>query len=642
MSQAPYPHLAEPIMIGKLKLANRLTVAPMIHNLAGEDGTVTERLIDAYRKKGAGGWAVVMVEASQVSEDYSQFNRMLGVHHGRYMAGLTELADAVKEGGSLAGIQLMHPGGMAPSTWNTKQPVSPSGIKMTKVEPRQMGESDIDKAMNEYASAAVRAKRAGFDLVQLHGAHGFLIHQFMSPYFNKRDDKYGDYSAFPTELIHRVRDAVGPHYPISMRISGAEFLGEGDADIRHMTRLAPLLEEAGLDCLDISAGSSAGSGHWIAQPVYYDRGCITHLAEEFKKVVNIPVVTAGRINNPKLAEKIIADGKADIVSMGRGSLADPELPKKALSGNIKDIRECTACYIGCASVGARGTLCTVNYEVGRWKSEYEILPALKPKKVMVVGGGIAGMEAARIAKLRGHEVQLYERDEVLGGIARSMAGKIPKVNTGDIKLSVQWQKRQLDDLGVPVSLKTDVNAELVKKEKPEAVILATGSLSALPDIPGIDNGNVLTVDDYLIHKKDTGEKVVVIGGHHGSEVALSLARKGKQVTIIEQGKSIALAPYLLTRRQVLIAYLKEAGVKILTLAGVKEINSDGVTVIDKEGNETNIETDSILMALERQPDNTLENELKGLVRGIYKVGDCDKPLHTLHAFHSANRVARLI
>jgi 2,4-dienoyl-CoA reductase-like NADH-dependent reductase (Old Yellow Enzyme family)/thioredoxin reductase len=614
----------------------------MVHNLATESGGVTERLIDVYRKKGMGGWAMVMVEASHVSKEYSQFSRMLGIYSDRQIAGLYELSEAIKDGGALAGIQIMHPGGMAPVMFNQKQAVAPSTVKMAGAEAKALSISEIEKIIDDFAMAALRARRSGFDIVLIHGAHGFLIHQFLSPLFNKRDDKYGAPHAFAQEVIRRVREAVGPNYPVSMRISAAEFMGKGDADLEHMSRMAPILVEAGLDCVDVSAGSSAGSGEWIGQPIYYPRGCIVQFAEAIKKVVNVPVVTAGRINDPRLAENIVSRGRADIVSMGRGALADSELAKKAFEGRTEQIRQCTACYIGCARIAATGTMCSVNYEVGRWKSEYDVVAAPRPKKIMVVGGGVAGMEVARVACLRGHKAVIYEKDGMLGGRVESMAGRIPRLNTRDLRLCVSWLKRQIANLEIPVMLQTEVIPELIEKEMPDVVVLATGSVQRLPEITGIHDKMVLTIDDYLIDGKDPGEKVVVIGGQNGSEVALSLARRGKQVTIVEERRGIAMAPYLLTRGYVLARYIKQAGIQVLTGTRLKEFNKGGVVVIDSEKNERTIEADSVLFALDRRPDNDLERRIKGTVPELYKVGDCDRPLHTFHAFHSANRVARLI
>ncbi len=642
MIREPFPHLSRPINIGGLKLGNRLTVAPLVHNLASESGEVTGKLLDAYSKRGRGGWALVMVEATHVSREYKQFSHMIGIYDDRLIAGLTALAGAIKKGGSLAGIQIMHPGGLAPLRWNNEQPVAPSRVKMAGVETRALEVSEIEKIIDDFASAALRAKRAGFDLVQFHGAHGFLIHQFLSPLWNKREDEYGEPAAFALEIIRKTRNAVGPDYPLSMRISGEEFMGEGDANLEHMKKLAPLLVDASLDCLDVSAGSSAGSGDWVGQPIYYKRGCIVHLAEAIKKVVDVPVVTAGRINSPELAEKIIARGKADIVSMGRGALADPEFARKAFEGRKDEIRACTACYIGCAGIESSGTSCSVNFELGRSKEEYEIKPARQSKKVMVIGGGVAGMEAARIAALRGHEVGLYEKGKSLGGTVSSMAGSIPKVNTQDLLLGVRWLKKEMKKLNVLVKFNTEVTPELVKEEKPDVVILAAGAKASVPEIKGVENKNVITIDDYLVSKRETGKRVVVIGGQNGAEAALSLARAGKKVSIVEERKSIAFAPYLITRRLVLLRHIREEGIQVLKLTRVKEINENGVVIVDQEGNESKLEADSILLALDRVPEDSLEEELKDIVPEVYKVGDCEKPLHTLHAMHSANKVGRLI
>ncbi len=641
MSEGPYPRLAEPIAIGSLILANRLAVAPIVHNLATEDGGVTERLIDAYSKKGRGGWGLVMVEASHVSRDYAQFNRMIGIHDEKLIGGLAELAEAVKNGGARVGVQIMHPGGLAPPRWNLKRPVSPSGGAMAGVQTQELEAERIEQIIEDFARAARRAKLAGFDLVQLHGAHGFLIHQFMSPLWNQRDDRWGDPSVFATTVIRKVREAVGPRFPLSMRVSGDEFMGEGSADLEHMKKLAPLLVAAGLDCLDVSAGSTAGSGDWIGQPIYREHGCIVHLAEAIKPLVDVPVVTAGRINHPRFAEKILADGRADLVSIGRGALADPDFATKALAGDADQIRQCTACYVGCARVDVKGSMCSMNYEVGRYHFEYDLAPTRSPQKVMVVGGGVAGMEAARVAARRGHRVQLYEKSPALGGCVTSMAGSIPGLNTADLMLAVKWLRRQMDEEGVEVSLATEVTKDLVMKSAPDVVVLATGAVADEPDLPGMADAGVLSLEDYLARAAQVGDQVAVIGGQHGAEAALSLALAGKKVTIIERGKLIALAPYVLTRRFLLIRRLKRAGVEILTRTNVTRIDPGSVVVADKEGNEKTIKADTIVMARGRRPDDALAHELSGLVV-VHKIGDCDQPLHTFHAMHSANRVARMI
>ncbi len=642
MNTGPFHNLSQPIHIRGLRLANRLSVAPIVHNLATESGAVTERLIDAYQKKGRGGWGLVMVEASHVSQDYTQFNRMLGICDNKQVGGLAELAESIQEGGAKAGIQIMHPGGLAPYRWNLKQPLSPTKMKMVGVETRALSIPEIEKISDEFAEAAFRAKLAGFDLVNLHGAHGFLIHQFLSPLFNQRDDEYGVPEKFVLEVIRKTREAVGSRFPVTIRISGEEHMGEGGADLQHMSRIAPLLVEAGIDCLDVSAGSSAGSPEWIAQPVYFPHGCLVHLAENIKKTVDVPVVTAGRINQPKLAEEIVAGGRADIVSIGRGALADPDFARKALKGKSRDIRRCTSCYLACARVGLTGTRCSLNFELGRYKHEYEILVATQPKKVMVIGGGVAGMEAARIAALRGHQVQLYEKSNQLGGVAAKVASAIARVDTRDIRLYGKWLQSEIEQLPLEICLQTDVEADLVNQKKPDAIILATGSQRILPDIPGVDNPRVMTLEEYLKSRKPSGKKAVVIGGEDGSEVALSLARYGNSVTIIEEGRSIARAPYLTTRRFVLLRYIKEAGITILTQTRVEEIDANSVMVVDPENHKTGIPADIIVMATSRQPNDGLATPLENLGIEIYKVGDCDKTLHTLHAIHSASRIGRQV
>jgi 2,4-dienoyl-CoA reductase-like NADH-dependent reductase (Old Yellow Enzyme family)/thioredoxin reductase len=643
-----FPHLAQPIKIGKLELTNRLTVAPMAHDIATPhpQGYVTQRLLDAYRAKGRGGWGLVMVEATQVSRTYTQFNRMLHISDNSQIGGLAELAAAVKEGGSKVGIQIQHPGWMAPASWNKLQPVAPSNIGLVDlltrepVVPRPLTAEEVEESIEEFAAAARRAKMAGFDLVGLHAAHGFLIHEFMSPRFNKRDDKWGEPSAFVIEVVKRVRKAIGPDYPLSIRISGAEYMGEGDASLELMLKMAPLLVEAGVDCIDVSAGNTIGSHAWLSQPIYFPRGCIVHLAEAMKKVVSVPVVTAGRINDPILAETIVARGRADIVSFGRGSFADPELARKALEGRVDEIRKCTACEL-CA-IGTE-EICAVNYDLGKPKSDCELRPADPPKKVMIIGGGVGGMEAARVATLRKHHVTLYDRRPELGGAIAFVASAMPRLNTRDLKNIVDWQTTQLKKLGVRLELGKEVTPELVEKEKPDVVIVATGSRPRIPKIPGIDKKNVVLLDDYLAKKLEVGQKVVVLGGHYGVEVAISLVREGKEVTIVEEAAAIAQAPYLSPVRQEALFYLiQEIKLQVLTGTRVKEITDSGVVVIGKEGKERSIEADTVLIALDRLPEDTLAQQLKGKVPEVYEIGDCVRPSHMRNAIHSAGRKSREI
>lgn len=652
-----FPHLAQPIRVGRITLNNRLAVAPTCRNIATEHGYVTDRLMDVYRALGKGGWGLVTVEIAAVRADGRNFERMLLIDKDDAVPGLAELAEAIHEGGAKCALQLLHGGRSAPRKLIGTLPVAPSEVRQAPpsagvvgwaagqpvVECRALSYAEVEEFLEVYARAARRTKEAGFDAVLLHGAHGFLPAQFMSPYFNRRMDLWSDRALFPLRLIERVRKEVGPHFTVGMRISGDEFAGKYGISLEDNLKWAPKFEEAGLDYLDVSAGTLLTPA-WSIQPLYFPRGCITHLAEAIKKVVKIPVVTVGRINDPVLAEKIVADGKADIVAMSRPALADPELAKKALEGRREDIRKCIYCDEGCSRLLVqRGVQCTLNYAQGRHRYEYELKPAERPKKVLVVGGGVAGMEAARVAAIRRHNVALYEKDGVLGGAVASIASAIPRLYTRESYNAVEWLSTQLHKLEVKIELGTEVTPELVEKLQLEVVVLATGALPLIPDKPGFKNGNVITVEDYLKQRRSVGDKVVVLGGQHGSEVAVSLAREGRKVTLVEESDSLAHTPYLFgVRRMVLLGYLSEAKVNVLLRTKVKEIAERNIHFIYPEGKEGVLEADTIILAWGEKPDNRLAQALREKVPELYPVGDCVEPYNIMFAMHSAYRVAREI
>lgn len=652
-----FPHLAQPIRVGKITLNNRLAVAPTCKNLATEQGYVTERLIDIYRALGKGGWGLVTVEIAAVRADGRNFERMLLIDRNDAVPGLAEIAEAIHQGGARCALQLLHGGRSAPRKLIGTVPVAPSEVRQSppsagvvgwsvgqrEVECRALSFTEVEELLEIYAAAARRTKEAGFDAVLLHGAHGFLPAQFMSPYFNRRMDLWSDRVLFPLRLIERVRKELGPDFTLGMRISGDEFAGKYGITLEDNLKWAPRFEAAGLDYIDVSAGTLLTPA-WSIQPLYFPRGCITHLAEAIKKVVKIPVVTVGRINDPILAEKTVADGKADIVSMSRPALADPEFAKKALEGHPEDIRKCIYCDEGCSRLLVqRGVQCTMNYAVGRYRYEYELRPAEKPRKVMVVGGGVAGMEAARVAALRRHNVVLYEKDATLGGAVTSMASAIPRLYTRESNNAVEWLSTQLHKLEVKIELGTGITPELIERLQPDVVVLATGALSHVPDRPGFKNGNVTTVEDYLKQRRSVGEKVVILGGQHGCEVAISLAREGKKVTLVEESDSLANTPYLFgVRRMVLLGYLSEAKVNVLMKTSVKEIKGRNVFLIRPDGREEVLEADTIILALGRKPDNRLAQALKGRVPELYQIGDCVEPSNIMYAMHSAHRVAKEI
>jgi 2,4-dienoyl-CoA reductase-like NADH-dependent reductase (Old Yellow Enzyme family)/thioredoxin reductase len=663
-----FPHLCEPIRIGNVELKNRMVANPMVGLLAGEDGYVTDRLLELYRQRSRGGFAMVVVEATAIRRESSVTARMLLADHPRRQIGLGDLASVIKGEGAKAAIQLADPGGNADASWMGTPSWAPSNITLRPwvAPPKEMTEEEIEHTIERYVSAAVICRRAGYDMIMLHGAHGFLIHQFMTPYLNRRTDKWGASALYAMEVIRRIKEKVD--CPVYIRISGDDFLGltprervrafattyttdsdrsRGTANLEHMLKIVPRLVEAGADAIDVSAGTGASmDDYWLIQPIYKKMGVIVYLADAIRKVVKVPVITAGKLMNPKLCESIIAGGRADIVAFGRVSYADPDFARKVVENRPEDIRMCTACdYCTALMVfGMSSARCAINYAIGRMPYEYELKSAMRPKKVFVVGGGVAGMEAARVAFLRGHQVTLFEKENELGGGIARLATNIPHLYTSNLKHIVKWQIHELERLKVGLKLGKEVTSDVVGLEKPDVIIMATGAGPSVPKgIPGVDKSNVVILDDYLTKKRsDIGMSVAVVGGDNGAEVACSLGRDGKRVTLIEKGKRVGTAPYLLARWPLLLDYLREAGVEILTETTLKSVSDRGVVIVDRQGEERLIKVDTVLLALERVPNNALTEKLKGKVAEIYEVGDCVEPKHLPAAIQSAYRVAQEI
>ena len=663
-----FPYLREPIKIGNVELKNRMIANPMIGLLASEDGYVTERQLELYRQRGKGGFALVAVEATGIRWESGITARMLLADHPRRQVGLADLASVIHEGGAKASIQLADPGGNADSAWMGVTSWAPSNVTLRTwvAPPQQMTEDEIEMTIKRYVESAVMCRRAGYDLIMLHSAHGFLIHQFMTPYLNRRTDRWQDPALYAMEVIKRIKKEVD--CPVYIRISGDDFLNltpperaraftttytrdpdhsRGTATLEHMLKIVPRLVEAGAAAIDVSAGTGASmNDYWLIQPLYKPRGVIVYLAEAIRKVTKVPVITAGKLMDPRLCENIIARGRADMVSFGRVSYADTDFAKKVIENRPDDIRMCTACDYCTAGMvfGMSSVRCAINYAIGRMPYEYELYRVTVPKKVIIVGGGVAGMEAARVAFLRGHNVTLYEKENDLGGSIAKLASRIPRLNTRDLNNAVKWQVHQLSKLRVKVELGTEVTPELIESEKPDVVTIATGARPYVPqDIPGVDQPNVVILDDYLTRKRtDIGMNVAVVGGDNGAEVACSLAKEEKNVTLIEKSSRVARAPYLIARWPLLLDYMREAGVKILTETALNSINNDVVVVTDKKGKEHPIKADTVLIALERVPNNELQKRLEGKVPQIYEVGDCVAPRHLQNAIHSAYLTAREI
>jgi 2,4-dienoyl-CoA reductase-like NADH-dependent reductase (Old Yellow Enzyme family)/thioredoxin reductase len=628
-----FPQLFQPFRLGQMELRNRIVMPPMATKYSSQDGFVTDQLKDYYAARAHGGAGLVIVEASCVDAPAGKgFQRQLLVDHDRFVPGLVELVDVVKQQGAKIAIQLHHAGSEARSSITGMQPVAPSPIPKPGHEmPRELSTEEVNELALCFARAAQRAKDAGFDGVEIHGAHGYLVAQFLSSFFNKRSDVYGEgiegRARFLIEIIHKTRELVGGQYPVWCRINGREFGGEGGVTSEEAQHVAQMVQKAGADAIHVSV-MAYGVSPRTAPPMAQPHGNLVRFAEAIKKAVSVPVIAVGRID-PATAETVIEEGRADLIAMGRALIVDPELPNKAAAGRLDDIRPCIACQTCLDSVSAwdEPVRCVVNPAAGR-ERECVVRRAHKAKKVLVVGGGPAGMEAARVSALRGHSVVLYERGQSLGG--QMLLASIPPHKKA-LDTFTDYQRTQLSTLAVKVETGRDVTAALVEKAKPDAVILATGVRLAIPEIPGVTRPNVVTAFDVLLGKVVVGSKVAVIGAEVvGCETAEFLADQGKNVTLMRRGEDVAtkLNP---SNRQHLLARLEAKGVTILTGVHYEEITDERVVITTREGQGQTVDVETVVLAAGSLPDTELYQALRGRVPELYLVGDCVEPRNIMAA-----------
>jgi 2,4-dienoyl-CoA reductase-like NADH-dependent reductase (Old Yellow Enzyme family)/thioredoxin reductase len=628
--------LFEKTKIGSMELKNRIVMAPMGSGLPNVDGTVSQQLIDYCVRRAVGGVGLIVVEYCSPDPEQFLIPTELRLTDDKYIGGLSVLARAIKDHGARAALQLMHPGRGAMSMFTGNQPVAPSPILFDwpfLEQPRELTPADINVIVERFAEAARRAKDAGFDAVEIHGAHGHLVAQFLSPHTNKRTDKYGrdtyGRARFAVEIVKRTKAKVGPDFPVWFRISGDEYI-DGGVHIEESKIIAKLLEEAGVDALSVSAGVYPFSLEWIIQPALIPTGCLAPLSAEIMKSVKIPVMVAGRINSPKLAETILEEGKADLIVMGRALLVDPDLPRKAQEGKYRDVVKCMACNTCVAAERGMGPVrCLMNPELAR---EGQTEPAAeKSKTVIIIGGEPAGLEAARVAAIRGHRVALWDENEKLGGRWSWM-----------IAPYIKRQLSILKKLGVSVELEKHIDIESIRGQQPDVVILTLNKKSVIPNVPGIEQGNVLMADDVLKEKRDVGRKAVILGaGNIGFEVAEFLSRRGVQLTMIEGGSEIG---YGLQRDagKILLDRFRSRGIKILTNSQVSRIKDNTVFFKDVEGIETSIGADSIVIALGSEEDTRLAESLKRGNFELLTVHYCERPDDAYRASQEGASIAREI
>ena len=517
--------------------------------------------------------------------------------------------------------------------------MAPSAIPhLDRDMPRELSIAEIGAIVDKFTAGAERAQKAGFDGIEIQATHGYLLTEFLSPDSNKRQDAYGGHlrnrARLLLDIVTAVRDRVGADYPVWVRLTAQQFHTDNGITLEEAQQVARWLEEAGVVALNVSADYYQSNmrmpwkvaGEKLPHPpMAHPHGFLVPLAAEIKKVVNIPVMAVGWMS-PETGEQALREGKIDMVVMGRSLLADPEIPNKVASGKLDDIRPCIGCLI-CQVDIDKGVRCTVNATVGR-EHEYPIVPAKKKKRVVVVGGGPAGLEAARVAALRGHEVTLFDKETSLGG--QLLVASFPP-HKGVLAKLANYLNARVEQLGIKVKLGKEATPEIILKAKPDAVVVATGVTRSVPKLPGIEMAKVVDAADVLTSRTEVGDKVVVIGGGVvGCETAEFLADKGKEVTIVEMLDDLA-AGMERWHRQYLLERLDLLGVTILTRTRAEAVQAEGLIVSTESRPKQVLPADTIVLATGATPNQELYRQLSGKVPEIYLVGDCVEPRHIVEA-----------
>ena len=630
--------LFQPGRIGKLELKNRIVMAAMGTGYCHHDGYVLDEYIAFMEERARGGTGLLMTGVTRILSEVGMRPGSMGIYDDKLIPGLRELTDAVHKHDAKIFMQLHHSGTRTSEETRAVTPSAPSEIVhfRTGVVPRALTLLEIDHLIKAFGQGARRAKDAGFDGVEVHGGHGYLICQFLSPRANRRDDKYGgsvlNRARFPCDIMREIRRVCGPDFPIVFRVSATEYV-EGGTDLNDTLQQVPLFVEAGADALHVSAGSDEAL-QWVTPDFNEPPACLTYLAEAVKKITKIPVIAVGKLGDPRVANKVLEDGIADFIAIGRPLLADAYLPNKARENRIDDIMLCIYCNNGCTENRLIGrNRCAVNPELGQ-EAVYRFEKTKKKKKIVVVGGGLAGMETATIAAERGHEVHLYEKTGVLGGQWIPATAAKPQIGT----LTVNMERR-LAASGASIHLKTALDARGILNLKPDLVVVATGAIQTMPKISGADGKNIVMAWDVLDGSAKTGQEVVVVGGGlTGSDAAYFLARQGKRVSLINNSQVLVHVERLskLTLKEKLI----EKGVYLYPLSNAESVTSKGVNVIN-DGEIVFLKADTVVIAVGVKQDNALAAALAELEPGlaVQTIGDAYDPRTALEAIHEGFKIA---
>lgn len=636
-----YPHLFTPIKIGGMEVSNRMVVPAMGTNLANQDGTVSDRLLEYWKTRAEGGWGLLITGITAVDPLGKAGPIQVGMWKDDFISSLQVLTSTVHRYGARIAAQLHHAGRQTFSIAIGDQPVAPSPIPcpVCREMPRELSTGEVYELIEKFGDAAVRARRAGFDAVEVHGAHGYLVAQFMSPYANKRIDEFGgsfeNLMRFPLEIVKNIRRKAGADFPVIFRISGEERVS-GGRNLEESRMAARVLEDAGVDAFNVSVGVYASS-QYIQAPPALPPGHLLPAGEEIKKAVSVPVITVGRMNHPLLAEEAISAGKTDLTAWGRQSLADPELPNKVAGDRQEDIVPCLSCTQRCIErvMQVKPVSCVVNPFCGK-EAEMKLEPASESKKVVVVGGGPAGLEAAWVAAARGHRVVLFEKESQPGGQFKIAA--VPPTKH-EISKAVNYFIYRAKKEGVFFRCGELATKEKISEEAPDVVILATGGKPLVPGIEGVEGEHVVSAVEVLSGRAQLKGNVLVAGGGMvGCETADYLAERGCRVTLVEALSRVAgdveeAVKYFLMKR------LRNRRVNIITGAEIKSITEDGAVVQSGDREEKLEGYRSVVLALGVEPVSELEEQLQGAVEEMHRIGDALEPGKASDAISQGGRLA---